>query len=127
MPSGACVIRYNGARGVVWRLKYADANGRQIQETLGREPAWNRRKAERALGARLADVERRLRRPKRRTFSDLIDEFEAVALPAKPRKKSTLVDYGVTIKNHLRPALGHHDLGKLSQSPETFEDTSSTS
>jgi integrase len=42
-------------------------------------------------------------------------------LPAKPRKKSTLVDYGVTIRNHLRPTLGHHDLVRLSQSPETFE------
>ena len=28
MPSGACVIRYEGARGVMWRMKYADADGR---------------------------------------------------------------------------------------------------
>ena len=57
-------------------------------ETLGREPEWNRTKAERALGARLADVEKGMRKPQRRTFDDLADEFEAVALPARPRKKT---------------------------------------
>jgi hypothetical protein len=33
------------------------------------------------------------RKPRRRTFGDLADEFDAVALAARPRKKSTLVDY----------------------------------
>jgi hypothetical protein len=88
MPGGAAVIRYEGARGVSWRVKYADASGRQVMETLGREPEWDRRKAERALGARLADVDKGMRKPKRRTFDDLADEFEAVALEARPRKKS---------------------------------------
>lgn len=122
MPSGACVIRYDGARGATWKIKYLDADGRQVKETVGREAdGWTRQKAERALGARLEAVEQGMRKPKRRTFADLIDEFEAVALPAKPRKKSTIVDYRVTIRNHLRPTLGHLDLAKLSQSPETFE------
>jgi integrase len=74
------------------------------------------------LGAKLDAVSTRgHRKPVRRTFSDLIDESEAVALPAKPRKKSTLVDYGCTIRLHLRPALGHLDLERLSRSPEEFE------
>ena len=30
MPSGACVIRYDGKHGIVWRVKYADADGRQV-------------------------------------------------------------------------------------------------
>ena len=121
-PSGAYVIRYEGARGAVWRIKYADAEGRQVMETIGREAdGWTRRKAERALGAKLDAVTRGHRKPKRRTFGDLIDEFEAVALPAKPRKKSTLVDYGCTIRLHLRPALGHFDLERLSRSPEELE------
>lgn len=93
-----------------------------MKERVGRaSDGWTRQKAERALGAKLAAVEKGHRKPKRRTFSDLIDEFEAVALPAKPRKKSTLVDYGCTIRLHLRPALGHFDLEKLSRSPEEFE------
>ena len=29
MPRGAAVIPYNGKRGTVWRIKYADAEGRQ--------------------------------------------------------------------------------------------------
>jgi integrase len=62
-----------------------------------------------------------MRKPRRRTFGDLLDEFEAVALTAKPRKKSTLIDYTATIRNHLRPAFGADDLGTLSQRPEAFE------
>src|SRR5918994_1720361 len=37
MPSGAAVIRYDGKRGTVWRIKYADATGRQVMETVGAE------------------------------------------------------------------------------------------
>ncbi len=104
MPSGACVLAYDGKRGRTWRIKYADAEGRQVMETVGRESdGWTGQKAERALGAELDAVRRGHRKPNRRTFSDLIDEFEAVALPAKPRKKSPLVDYGCTIRLHLRP------------------------
>ncbi len=121
MPSGAAVIRYEGVRGVTWRVKYVDADGRQVMETVGREPDWDEKKAERALGARLAEVERGMRKPKRRTFDDLADEFEAVALEARPRKKSTVIDYRATLRNHLRPVFGEHDLARLSQSPETFE------
>jgi len=122
MPSGACVLRYEGARGVVWRVKYRDATGKQVMETVGHErDGWTRRKAERALGAKLAEVEKGMRKPRRRTFGDLLDEFEAVALVAKPRKKSTVVHYRATIRNHLRPAFGSDDLGALSRSPDRFE------
>jgi hypothetical protein len=62
------------------RVKYADADGRQIMETLGREPGVERDEAERALGARLAEVERGMRKPARRTFATLAVEFEAVAM-----------------------------------------------
>src|SRR2546430_16817477 len=122
MPRGACVVEYPGKRGTVWRIIYPDADGKRVQETLGREAeGWNRKRAERALGAKLADVEKGYRKPARSTFSDLCDEFEAVALAAKPRKKSTLVDYRATIRNHLRPAFETEDLGQLSRSPEEFE------
>jgi hypothetical protein len=121
MPRGACVTPYHGVRGTSWRIKYVDAGGRQVKETLGREPEWNRRKAERALGARLAEVEKGFRKPKSRTFDDLADEFEAVGLAARPRKKSTVIDYKATLRNHLRPAFGSADLERLSRSPEAFE------
>lgn len=122
MPSGACVIRYEGPRGVTWKIKYLDAEGRQVKETIGREAeGWTRQKAERALGAKLEAVTRGHRKPKRRTFADLIDEFEAVALPARPRKKGTIESYSSIIANHLRPGLGHVDLDRLSRSPQQFE------
>lgn len=72
MPSGACVIRYAGKRGVVWRIKYADADGRQAMETLGPEgEGWNRKKAETELRERLVRVERNgWRRPAPLTFDE---------------------------------------------------------
>jgi hypothetical protein len=124
MPSGACVLRYEGKRGVVLRIKYRDAEGKQVMETLGRETdGWTDTKAERELGKRLDAVDRGMRKPKRRAFGDLLDEFEAVSLAAKPRKKTTMIDYKATIRNHLRPHFGEEDLARLSQRPEAFERT----
>ena len=52
MPRGSAVIPYHGKRGTVLRIKYADADGRQVMETLGHErDGWTQTKAERALGA----------------------------------------------------------------------------
>ena len=60
MPSGACVIRYDGARGVVWRMKYRDATGRQVKETLGRAAdGWTKRRRNAELRERLDEVEER--------------------------------------------------------------------
>jgi hypothetical protein len=35
MPAGSAVVRYDGNRGTVWRVKYRDATGKQVMETLG--------------------------------------------------------------------------------------------
>ncbi len=122
MPSGSAVIRYDGKRGTVWRIKYVDADGHQVMETLGsKRDGWTETKAERALGARLAEVERGMRKPRKRTFGDLLDEFVAVSLPARGLKKSTLIDYKATIRNHLRPEFGDDDLQALSRAPERFD------
>jgi len=50
MPRGACVIRRQGKRGVVFYVKYVDAAGRQVKERAGskrtdgprgrHEPSW---------------------------------------------------------------------------------------
>jgi integrase len=115
------VIRRDGKRGPVWYVKYRDAGARQVKERLGPEPQWNRQRAERELGKRLDAVERGLRKHQRRTFNVLADEFDAVALAAKPRKTTTLIDYRATLRNHLRPAFGNCDLVRLSQQPEAFD------
>lgn len=44
-----------------------------------------------------------------------------MTLAAKPRKRTTLIDYRATLRNHLRPAFGTDDLVRLSQEPERFE------
>jgi len=66
MASG-CVVVYEGKRGCVYRIKLTDNTGQQHMETLGPEKAgseviWTRRKAEKALRDRLADVEAKRRR-----------------------------------------------------------------
>src|SRR5207247_8361763 len=47
MPRGAAVVRYEGKRGAVWRIKYRDAAGKQVLETLGPGPRWTERMAQR--------------------------------------------------------------------------------
>ncbi len=79
MPDGACVIRYDGVRGVTWKVKYRDATGRQVKETLGRAAdGWTKRRAEQALRARLTDVEREgYVKPEPLTVAAFADRFLA--------------------------------------------------
>jgi integrase len=108
MPSGACVIRREGVRGVTWYVKYRDATGRQVKERLDpRQGPWDERKAERELGARLATVKReRWTKPTRETFAEFVAEWRTVYLPSRNLKRSTLVDYENTLDRHALPILG---------------------
>jgi len=46
MPAGAAVIQYQGQGGAVYRIKYTDAAGKQVLETLGPErDGWTDKKA----------------------------------------------------------------------------------
>src|SRR6266536_5978155 len=95
MPSGAAVIRYAGKRGVVWRVKYRDAEGRQVKETLGpASEGWTKRKAEAALRARLTDVAREgYRKPTPVTFATFAEEGLRDYPDAKGLKRSTRRGY----------------------------------
>lgn len=75
MPSGACVIEYAGKRGTVWRIKYPDADGRQVMETVGAErDGVTRKQASAELRERLVRVERKsYRRPRCLTFAEYAD------------------------------------------------------
>jgi hypothetical protein len=107
MPSGAAVIRRPGKRGVAWCIKYRDASGRQLWETLGREPQWSEVRAQRELGARLAAVEReRYRKPQRLSFDAFAERFQGEYLPGRNLKPSTLLDYELTLRRHLHPYFG---------------------
>jgi hypothetical protein len=66
------VIPYPGKRSVVWRIKYADASGRAVMETIGAERhGFTRSDAEAELRDRLTRVEKkRWEKPKPITFRD---------------------------------------------------------
>lgn len=108
MPSGACVLRYEGARGVVWRVKYADADGKQTMETLGPErEGWNRRKAEAELRERLVKVERRgWRRPRPLTFAEYADTWFTEGELRRSWRTRTVIQYrsiAKRLKDHFGP------------------------
>jgi Phage integrase, N-terminal SAM-like domain len=86
VPRGACVVEYCGARGVVYRVKYADADGKQVMETVGAtRDGVTRRQAEAELRERLVRVERKgYRRPKALTFG----EWSATWLEDGQRKRA---------------------------------------
>jgi site-specific recombinase XerC len=71
------VIRYAGKRGVVWRIKYVDATGKQVQETLGREAdGWTRKKAAAELRERVVRTEKKgWRKPTALTLGDYADTW----------------------------------------------------
>ena len=95
MPRGAAVIKYQGARGVVWRVKYADATGRQVKETVGREAdGITRKHAEAALRERLVRVETGgWRKPAPITFREYGDRWLARGERNRGWKPSTVDVY----------------------------------
>jgi hypothetical protein len=108
MPRGSAVVRYAGKRGIVWRIKYADADGRQVMETVGRESdGWTQAKAGELLAERLVDVRREgLRRPAEVTVSEFARHWLATYPQTKRLKKSTTDGYTTIIENHLIPRIG---------------------
>ena len=121
MPHGAGVIRYKGKRAVVWRIKYRDAAGRHIWETLGREPQWNRERAQRELGKRLAAVDEGYRKPKRTNFATFSKRFLDEYLPGRNLKRTTLENYRYILNGHLLPHFGHRQLTELAARPDLLD------
>jgi integrase len=114
MPRGAATVRRQGKRRATWALKFRDADGRQVWETLGYEPEWNEQKAERELGKRLEAVERgRWRKPRRETFATFAEAFKSKYLPARNLKPSTHDDYVSIIDTRLVPFFGDLELAKI--------------
>ena len=115
MPSGACVIKYEGVRGVVWKIKYRDADWVQVKETIGREAEGTTRKqAEAALRGRLVRVEQTgYRRPKPVTFEDYSRTWSEQGQKSAAWRPNTVSVYRNAIEAHLVPAFGHHRLGEL--------------
>jgi integrase len=116
------VWRYHGKRGTVWRIRYRDATGRRILETLGKEPAWTRALAEKELRRRLVDVERDgYRKPERVTLNEFAQQWLDEYLPGRNLKLTTTDGYRQALRNHLLPALGTHTLERLEREPELID------
>jgi integrase len=115
VPIGACVIKYEGKRGVVWYVKYRDAEGRQVKERLGRAlEGWNRRKATAELRARLTAVEKEgLRRVEPTTLETFAREWRDTYPDLRDLKRSTRQGYRLIIERHLIPALGTRKLDTI--------------
>ena len=106
----------------MWRIRYRDAAGRRILETLGKEPAWNRALAEKELRRRLVDVERDgYRKPAKLTFNAFAQRWLDEYLPGRSLKLTTTDGYRQTLRNHLLPALGAHTLERLEREPELID------
>ena len=121
MPRGAAVVRYEGKRGAVWRIKYRDAAGKQVLETLGPEPSWTERKAQRELGKRLAAVDEGFRKPERVTFGEFAGRFVREYLPGRNLKPTTTENYGYILRGHLVPFFGDHTLADVEAQPELID------
>ncbi len=108
MPSGACVIRYNGRRGIVWRVKYADADG-QVMETVGAErDGVTRKRAESELRDRLVKVEKgRWRKPPPLTFRTASADWRVEQEVEKQWKPRTVAQYR-SILARLNEWFGRH-------------------
>jgi integrase len=121
-PKWGRVWRYQGPRGVTWRIRYRDATGRRILETLGKEPAWDRTRAQKELRRRLVDVERdNYRKPEPLTVAAFAERWQTEHLPGRGLKLTTLDSYRQALNRHLLPSLGHHTLSQLEANPELID------
>jgi integrase len=116
------IWRYEGKRGVSWRIRYRDASGRRILETLGREPEWNRKRAESELRKRLVDVEREgYTRPEELTFAEFAQRWLTEYLPGRGLKLTTTDGYRQALNCHLLPFFGRYRLSELERRPELVD------
>ncbi len=108
MPSRSAVIRYDGKRGTVWRIKYADADGKQVMETVGAERnGVTRKQAEAELRERLVRVDRKgYRRPKPLTFGQYAGTWFEEGQRSQGWKPLTVKAYRNAIDSYLDPWFG---------------------
>lgn len=117
MPNGS-VIAYEGKRGTVYRIKYRDASGKQVMETVGPDE----KQARRVLRNRLTDVDRDgYRKPDRVLFADFEKRFSAEYLPGRNLKRSSVINYESDLRCHLLPAFGRLELIELERRPELVD------
>lgn len=112
MPSGS-VIEYQGKRGTVLRIKYRDAEGRQVMETLGRAAeGWTKRKATVELRKRLHLVDHGYRKPASLTFGEYAQRWFQDGPAKRGWKASTIAEYQ-SVERRLIGAFGSMPLDSV--------------
>jgi hypothetical protein len=93
--ANGCVLRYDGKRGVVWRIKFRDVEGRQVMETVGAErDGVTEKQAKAELRERLVRVERKgYRRPKALSFRAHAETWFEEGKTRRRWKASTVAEY----------------------------------
>jgi integrase len=116
------IWRYEGKRATTWRIRYQDATGRRVLETLGPEPYWNRKRAQQELNRRLTAVQdQRYQAPARILFADYALQWLEEILPARGLKPSTVAGYESTVRAHLVPFFGAVHLGRFDTEPDLVD------
>jgi integrase len=100
------IILWKGKRGSVWRIKYADATGRAVMETIGPETQCTRRDVEAELRERLVRVDKdRYAKPKALTFRDYAEQWFEQEEAKRNWKPTTVVTY-VSVRRRLVEGFG---------------------
>jgi integrase len=99
----------------VWRIRYQDADGRRVCETVGLEAeGFTASMAEGKLIEALADVRRHRKRAMQlMRFEDFAEAAITNYLDAKGRRRSTRDGYLAVVNDHLVPYFGHLPLDQL--------------
>jgi len=99
------VIEYAGKKRTTYRLRFNDARGRRVSETLPK--GTTRKEAERALAARIADVDRGYKKPSSSsTFRELATRWLAEYPQAAQLKPSTEASYKLIVNKRLLKPFG---------------------
>jgi integrase len=108
------VIEYRGKRGVVWRIKWTDAGGQQVQETIGAErDGVTRKTAEVELRERLTRVAKKgYERPKPVTFRGFSETWFVECQTRRAWKPRTVTAYRNALER-LRPTFGSRPLAAI--------------
>jgi integrase len=109
------VLVYNGKRGKTFGIRYRDADGRRVSETLGSEvEGWDRKRAQEILEERRVAVRKDgRRRLEPTTFATFAREWLDTYPDAKDLKRSTREGYESIVEKHLIPELGRLQLAAI--------------
>jgi integrase len=114
MARAAKPIAYDGKRGRVWRIKYRDATGKQVMETIGAErDGVTRKHAEAELRERLVRVERRgWRKPASLSFRKYAETWFTEGETRRRWKPRTVAQYR-SVRARLVKAFGAMPLAAI--------------